>query len=94
MGDGTKDMKHQFTGGAGCVEFFLVVSQDIKSSAMLKKLGAYKQQNRLYLALVEIGRVERTIFMLVRMKNPKLRMECQDGLNKRRIPSFAGQGCI
>jgi hypothetical protein len=29
MGDGTKDMKHQFTGGAGCVEFFLVVSQDV-----------------------------------------------------------------
>ena len=49
---------------------------------MLKKLGAYRQQNRLYLALGEIGRVERTLFMLDWMENPKLRMECQAGLNK------------
>ncbi len=55
---------------------------DIKPSAMLKKLGAYRQQNRLYLALGEIGRVERTLFMLDWMENPKLRMECQAGLNK------------
>ncbi|WP_419902887.1 Tn3 family transposase [Kiloniella sp.] len=54
----------------------------VKPSAMLKKLGAYRQQNRLYLALSEIGRIERTLFMLDWMENPKLRMECQGGLNK------------
>ena len=49
---------------------------------MLRKLGAYRQQNRLYLALGEIGRIERTLFMLEWMESPQLRMECQAGLNK------------
>jgi TnpA family transposase len=54
----------------------------VKPSAMLRKLGAYRQQNRLYLALGEIGRIERTLFMLDWMESPQLRMECQAGLNK------------
>ncbi len=33
-------------------------------SAMLKKLAAYERQNRLHLALQEVGKVERTLFML------------------------------
>ena len=33
----------------------------VTPSAMLRKLGAYRQQNRLYLALGEIGRIERTL---------------------------------
>ena len=49
---------------------------------MLRKLGAYHQQNRLYLARGEIGRIERTLFMLDWMESPQLRMECQAGLNK------------
>ena len=40
------------------------------------------QQNRLYLALGEIGRIERTLFMLDWIENAALRMECQAGLNK------------
>lgn len=59
-----------------------VKTQLVKPSAMLRKLGAYRQQNRLYLALGEIGRIERTLFMLDWIENPKLRMECQAGLNK------------
>ena len=51
----------------------------VKPSAMLRKLGAYRQQNRLYLALGEIGRIERTLFMLEWMESPQLRMECQAG---------------
>ena len=54
----------------------------IKPSSTLRKLGAYRQQNRLYLALGEIGRVERTLFMLDWLENPALRKECQAGLNK------------
>ena len=54
----------------------------VTPSAMLRKLGAYRQQNRLYLALGEIGRIERTLFMLDWMESPQLRMECQAGLNK------------
>lgn len=54
----------------------------IKPSVMLRKLGGYRQQNRLYLALGEIGRIERTLFMLGWLENPDLRKDCQAGLNK------------
>lgn len=54
----------------------------LKPSAILRKLGGYRQQNRLYLALGEIGRIERTLFMLEWLENPNLRQECQAGLNK------------
>ena len=48
----------------------------------MRKLGAYRQQNRLYLALGEIGRIERTLFMLDWIENPQLRQESQASLNK------------
>ena len=54
----------------------------LKPSSMLRKLGAYRQQNRLHLALGEIGRIERSLFMLDWIESPQLRMECQAGLNK------------
>ena len=54
----------------------------VKPSGILRKLGAYRQQNRLHLALGEIGRIERTLFMLDWIESPRLRMECQAGLNK------------
>ena len=53
----------------------------LKPSSMLHKLATYRQQNRLHLALGEIGRVERSLFMLDWIENPELRMECQAGLN-------------
>ena len=51
-------------------------------SAMLRKLAAYERQNQLNLALREIGRVERTLFMLDWLESPALRRRCQAGLNK------------
>jgi TnpA family transposase len=36
----------------------------VAPSVMLKKLSAFKRQNRLDLALQEIGRIERTLFTL------------------------------
>ena len=56
--------------------------KSLKPSEILRKLGAYRQQNRLYLALGEIGRIERTLFMLDWIENVDLRMECHAGLNK------------
>ncbi len=56
--------------------------KSLKPSEILRKLGAYRQQNRLYLALGEIGRIERTLFMLDWVENADLRMECHAGLNK------------
>jgi len=59
-----------------------VRDKSLKPSEILRKLGAYRQQNRLYLALGEIGRVERTLFMLDWIESADLRKECQAGLNK------------
>jgi TnpA family transposase len=54
----------------------------VQPSIMLRKLAAYERQNQLDLALQEIGRVERTLFMLDWLESPALRQRCQAGLNK------------
>lgn len=54
----------------------------VAPSTMLKKLAAYERQNQLDLALQEIGRVERTLFMLDWLEMPELRRRCHAGLNK------------
>ena len=51
-------------------------------SVMLKKLSAFKRQNRLDMALAEVGRIERTLFTLDWLESPELRSRCQAGLNK------------
>ena len=57
-------------------------------SVMLKKLSGYKQQNRLHLALQEIGRIERTLFTMDWLESPELRRRCQAGLNKGEARHF------
>ena len=54
----------------------------VAPSAMLRKLAAYERQNQLDLALQELGRIERTFFMLDWLESPELRRRCQAGLNK------------
>jgi TnpA family transposase len=54
----------------------------VAPSVMLKKLAAYPRQNKLDLALQELGRIERTLFMLDWLENPDLRRHCHVGLNK------------
>lgn len=49
---------------------------------MLKKLASYPKQNGLAKALREIGRIERTLFMLNWFRDPELRRRVQAGLNK------------
>lgn len=51
-------------------------------SAMLRKLAAFQRQNQLDLALQELGRIERTLFMLDWLESPRLRRLCHAGLNK------------
>jgi TnpA family transposase len=51
-------------------------------SAMLKRLAAYRRQNQLDLVLQELGRIERTLFMLDWLESAQLRELCQAGLNK------------
>jgi TnpA family transposase len=51
-------------------------------SAMLKRLAAFQRQNQLDLALQELGRIERSLFMLDWLESPQLRQHCNAGLNK------------
>jgi TnpA family transposase len=53
----------------------------VAPSVMLRKLAAYERQNQLDVALQEIGKIERTLFMLDWLENPDLRRRCNAGLN-------------
>lgn len=37
----------------------------IRSSTILRKLGTYSRKNKLYWAFCELGRVVRTVFLLI-----------------------------
>lgn len=54
----------------------------VAPSVILRKLAAYKRQNRLDFALAELGRIERTLFTLDWLEQPELRRARQAGLNK------------
>ncbi len=49
---------------------------------ILRKLSSYPRQNSLALALREIGRIERSLFMLAWLEDPALRRRVTAGLNK------------
>lgn len=54
----------------------------VTASLMMRKLGAYPRQNGLAIALRELGRMERTLFLLDWLQNPDLRRKVTAGLNK------------
>jgi TnpA family transposase len=54
----------------------------VSAALMLKRLGAYPRQNGLALALREIGRIERTLFILDWLEQPQLRRQATAELNK------------
>jgi len=54
----------------------------VTASLMLRKLGSYPRQNGLALALRELGRVERTLFILDWLQSVELRRRVNAGLNK------------
>ena len=54
----------------------------VTASLMMRKLGAYPRQNGLATALRELGRIERTLFLLDWLQNPELRRTVTAGLNK------------
>jgi len=54
----------------------------VTPSAILRRLAAYPRQNALAKALREIGRLERTLFMLDWISDPALRRRTNAGLNK------------
>jgi TnpA family transposase len=52
------------------------------ASTLIYKLASCSRKNSLRKALQEVGKIERTLFMLDWVKNPKLRRTVQIGLNK------------
>ena len=54
----------------------------VAPSVVLKKLAAMPKTNLLFKALREIGRIERTLFMIEWYSSPALRARCRAGLNK------------
>lgn len=54
----------------------------VSGSLIMGKLGSYARQNKLATALREVGRIEKTIFILDYISNEALRRRIQRGLNK------------
>jgi TnpA family transposase len=54
----------------------------VTASLIIRKLASYPCQNRLAVAMRELGRIERTLFLLDWMTDPVLRARVQAGLNK------------
>ncbi len=54
----------------------------VTASLMLRKLGSYPRQNSLAIALRELGRIERTLFILDWLQSVELRRRVHAGLNK------------
>jgi TnpA family transposase len=54
----------------------------VTASLMLRKLGSYPRQNGLAVALRELGRIERTLFILDWLQSVDLRRRVHAGLNK------------
>jgi len=54
----------------------------VSGSLIMSKLGSYARQNALATALREMGRIEKTIFVLDYISNESLRRRIQRGLNK------------
>ena len=57
----------------------------VAASLMLRKLGADPRQNGLDVALRELGKVERTLFVLQYISSPELRRRIHVGLNKGEV---------
>jgi TnpA family transposase len=54
----------------------------VTASLMVRKLGSYPRQNGLAVALRELGRIERSLFILDWLQNVDLRRRVHAGLNK------------
>lgn len=54
----------------------------VTSSLILSKIGSYSRQNSIATALREMGRIEKTIFILDYISSEEIRRKIQRGLNK------------
>ncbi len=56
----------------------------IRPSQLLRKLASYPRQNNLAVALREVGRIERTLFIIEWIPDTDMQRRAQIGLNKER----------
>jgi TnpA family transposase len=61
----------------------------VTTSLILRKLSSYPRQNGLALALREIGRIERSFFMLAWLEDPVLRRRVTSRSKQGRSPKLA-----
>ncbi|TIV43903.1 MAG: Tn3 family transposase, partial [Mesorhizobium sp.] len=59
-----------------------ITTRSVAPSTILKKLSASSKPSQLAKALRELGRIERSLFMIEWYSSPALRRRCQAGLNK------------
>jgi TnpA family transposase len=79
----TLDLKHIRTHWDDILRLAASIKQGtVSASLMLRKLGSYPRQNGLAVALRELGRIERTLFMLDWLQHVELRRRVHAGLNK------------
>lgn len=62
-------------------------------SLMLRKLGSYPRQNGVAVALRELGRIERTLFILDWLQSVELRRRVHAGLNKGEARNALALAC-
>ena len=59
-----------------------ITTRTVAPSTILKRLSASPRASQLAKALRELGRIERSLFMIEWYSSPELRRRCQAGLNK------------
>ncbi len=80
---GTLNIKHMRAHWDEILRLAASIKQGtVTASLMLRKLGSYPRQNGLAVALRELGRIERTLFILDWLQSVELRRRVYAGLNK------------
>lgn len=80
---GTLTVRHILTHWEEILRLASSIKQGtVTASLVLRKLGSYPRQNGLAVALRELGRLERSLFILDWLQSVELRRRVQVGLNK------------
>lgn len=80
---GTLNINHLQTHWDEILRFAASIKQGTATASLiLKKLSSYPRQNGLAVALRELGRIERTLFILDWLQSTELRRRVHAGLNK------------
>lgn len=81
--DGTLNIKHVRVHWGEIPRLAASIKQGtVTASLKLPKLGSYPRQNGLHVALRELGRIERTLFILDWLQSLELRRRVHAWLNK------------